>query len=93
MKQRPLPVASAYAPWSDAALFEVSWEVCNQVGGIYQVLRSTARTMVQRWGDRYLVVGPHVLEDRTQRRKVRFHGHLSAISAFPAPAAMPGLRV
>jgi glycogen(starch) synthase len=58
--KRPLPVASAYAPWSDAALFEVSWEVCNQVGGIYQVLRSKERTMVERWGDRYLVVGPYV---------------------------------
>jgi glycogen(starch) synthase len=60
MKQRPLPAASAYAPWADAALFEVSWEVCNQVGGIYQVLRSKARTMVERWGDRYLVVGPYL---------------------------------
>src|SRR5262245_2751725 len=56
--RRPLPVASAYAPWPDAVLFEVSWEVCHQVGGIYQVLRSKAPTMVERWGDRYLVVGP-----------------------------------
>jgi glycogen(starch) synthase len=58
--QRPLPIASAYAPWDDAVLFEVSWEVCNQVGGIYQVLRSKAATMVQRWGDAYLLVGPHL---------------------------------
>jgi glycogen(starch) synthase len=57
---RPLPIASAYAPWDDAVLFEVSWEVCNQVGGIYQVLRSKAATMVQRWGDAYLLLGPHV---------------------------------
>jgi glycogen synthase len=58
--RRPLPVASAYAPWSDAVLFEVSWEACHQVGGIYQVLRSKAPTMVERWGDRYLVVGPWI---------------------------------
>jgi glycogen synthase len=58
--RRPLPVASAYAPWSDAALFEISWEVCHQVGGIYQVLRSKAPIMVERWSDRYLVVGPWV---------------------------------
>jgi glycogen(starch) synthase len=57
---RPLPIASAYPPWDDAVLFEVSWEVCNQVGGIYQVLRSKAATMVQRWGDAYLLVGPHL---------------------------------
>jgi glycogen synthase len=39
-------------------LFEVSTEVCNQVGGIYQVLRSKAPLMTQRWGDRYIMVGP-----------------------------------
>ena len=58
--RRPLPVASAYAPWSDAVLFEVSWEACHQVGGIYQVLRSKAPIMCERWGDRYLVVGPWI---------------------------------
>lgn len=40
-------------------LFEVSTEVCNQVGGIYQVLRSKAPLMTQRWGDRYFLVGPY----------------------------------
>jgi len=60
MVQRVLPAASAYASHPDAALFEVSWEVCNQVGGIYQVLRSKARTMVERWGERYVVLGPYI---------------------------------
>ncbi len=45
---------------SDAYLFEVSWEVCQQVGGIYQVLRSKARSMRERWADRYVLVGPLV---------------------------------
>jgi len=58
MRARPLPVASSYPPWSNVALFEVSWEVCNQIGGIYQVLRSKVPTMLERWGDRYFVVGP-----------------------------------
>lgn len=39
-------------------LFEIAWEVCNQVGGIYQVLRSKAPLMVQRWADRYCLIGP-----------------------------------
>jgi glycogen(starch) synthase len=43
---------------SSALLVEVSTEVCNQVGGIYQVLRSKAPLMTQRWGERYLMVGP-----------------------------------
>lgn len=42
------------------ACFEVSTEVCNQVGGIYQVIRSKAPTMVQRWGERYCLIGPYV---------------------------------
>ncbi len=40
-------------------LFEVSWEACNQVGGIYTVLRSKAATTTEIWGDRYCLVGPY----------------------------------
>jgi len=40
-------------------LFEVAWEVCNKVGGIYTVLRSKAAHMVQRWGDHYTLIGPY----------------------------------
>jgi len=43
-----------------AALFEVAWEVCNQLGGIYQVLRSKAPRMVSRWRNRYWMVGPYI---------------------------------
>jgi glycogen(starch) synthase len=39
-------------------LLEAAWEVCNQIGGIYTVLRSKAAAMVERWGDRYIAVGP-----------------------------------
>jgi hypothetical protein len=34
--------------WPGVVLFEISWEVCNQIGGIYQVLRSKAPIMVER---------------------------------------------
>jgi glycogen(starch) synthase len=40
-------------------LFEIGWEVCWQLGGIYTVLRSKAPTMIQRWGDRYCLIGPY----------------------------------
>jgi glycogen synthase len=40
-------------------VLEFAWEVCNQVGGIYQVIRSKAPEMVARWGDRYVAVGPY----------------------------------
>jgi len=40
-------------------LFEVAWEVCQQLGGIYTVIRSKAPTMIEQWGDRYLLIGPY----------------------------------
>ena len=42
-----------------SVLFEVGWEVCWQLGGIYTVLRTKARTMIERWGERYCLVGPY----------------------------------
>ncbi|VVB50843.1 Glycogen synthase [uncultured archaeon] len=44
------------------AVFEVSYEVCNKVGGIYAVLTSKAAHMVSTYGDKYYAVGfydPH----------------------------------
>ncbi|MGD8608857.1 MAG: glycosyltransferase [Myxococcales bacterium] len=38
---------------------ELAWEVCNQVGGIYTVLRSKVPSMISRWGHRYCLVGPY----------------------------------
>ncbi len=40
-------------------LMEIAWEVCNQVGGIYTVLRSKVPSMVSRWSSRYCLVGPY----------------------------------
>ncbi|MCO4293743.1 glycosyltransferase [Solitalea sp. MAHUQ-68] len=39
-------------------LVEIAWEVCNQVGGIYTVIRSKAPAMVEMWGDNYCLLGP-----------------------------------
>jgi glycogen synthase len=47
-------------PPTDALLVEIAWEVCNQVGGIYQVVRSKAPLMVNRWHDRYCLIGPYI---------------------------------
>ena len=40
-------------------LFEVSWEVCNKVGGIYTVVKSKAARMLEKYGDSYFLVGPY----------------------------------
>ena len=39
-------------------LFEVSWEVCNKVGGIHTVIASKAPTVKRMMGDSYITVGP-----------------------------------
>jgi glycogen(starch) synthase len=40
-------------------LFEFAWEVCNQIGGIYTVMKTKAPSMVERWGENYFMVGPY----------------------------------
>ncbi|MEE1148490.1 MAG: glycogen/starch synthase, partial [Alistipes sp.] len=39
-------------------LFEVSWEVCNKVGGIHTVIASKAPFVKQLLGDKYITIGP-----------------------------------
>jgi len=43
-------------------LFEVSFEVCNKVGGIYAVIKSKASRIVERYGENYFAVGPYFKE-------------------------------
>ncbi len=47
-------------------LIEVAWEVCNQVGGIYTVIRSKVPSTGDKWDGNYLLLGPY------------FHGKASA---------------
>ena len=39
-------------------LFEVSWEVCNKVGGIHTVIASKAVIVARELGDKYIAIGP-----------------------------------
>lgn len=41
-------------------LFEVSWEVCNKVGGIHTVISTKAQTVTRKFGDHYILIGPDV---------------------------------
>ena len=50
---------SETSPSGEPILFEVAWEVCRQVGGIYTVIGSKAPAMVQRWQERYCLIGPY----------------------------------
>ncbi len=66
----PAPHTEPVAPVSDppaheasvpepTLLFEIAWEVCWQLGGIYTVLRTKAAAMLERWDERYCLIGPY----------------------------------
>ncbi len=40
-------------------IFEVSWEVCNKVGGIYKVISSKAKYLKEKYGEDYILIGPY----------------------------------
>lgn len=42
----------------NSTLFEVSWEVCNKVGGIYTVITSKMLQTMQHAGGQYYAIGP-----------------------------------
>ena len=56
MSKRPTP--STHFPAS--CIVEVAWEVCNQVGGIYTVIRSKAPSMVENASGPYCMIGPYL---------------------------------
>ena len=43
-------------------LFEVSWEVCNKVGGINTVIRSKIPQILKRYKGNYFLIGPYLPE-------------------------------
>ncbi|MBR6374831.1 MAG: glycosyl transferase, partial [Alloprevotella sp.] len=48
-------------------VFEVSWEVCNKVGGIYTVLSSHARVLQDALDNRLVFIGPDLGENISNR--------------------------
>ena len=58
------PDLKQYKINSKTLLIESAWEVCNQVGGIYTVIRSKIPAAKQIWGDNYCLIGPAIHPDR-----------------------------
>ena len=46
-------------------LFEVSWEICNKVGGIYTVLATKSEKLYEIFGDTQIYIGPDVWMETT----------------------------
>lgn len=71
-------------------IFEVSWEVCNKVGGIYTVLSTKARQLTERFGDHYILLGPDVWKETDENPD--FIEDKTLMPAWQERAASEGLH-
>jgi glycogen phosphorylase/synthase len=72
-------------------LFEVSWEVCNKVGGIHTVLSTKAFTLQKQLSSNYILIGPDVWRDDTQNPE--FFEDTLLFKAWKDKALEEGLRM
>ena len=71
-------------------LFEVSWEVCNLVGGIYTVLSTKAHTLQKINKDKNIFIGPDVWKAAPSPYFTESH---TLLKAWKAKALKEGLKV
>ena len=72
-------------------LFEVSWEVCNKVGGIYTVIATKSLYLKSEFRRRHIMVGPDVWMDTESNPD--FIEDPTLYRAWRIQAAAEGLRV
>jgi len=72
-------------------LFEVSWEVCNKVGGIYTVVATKAPGIQQEYGNNYILIGPDVWKETSQNPE--FTEDKSIFRIWRERAESEGLRI
>ena len=72
-------------------LFEVSWEVCNKVGGIYTVIATKSLYLKQQLHKHHILIGPDVWMDTENNPDFIEDQHL--YSMWKAQAASEGVRV
>ena len=72
-------------------LFEVSWEVCNKVGGIYTVVSTKALYLKSQLGRHHIMVGPDVW--MSTESNPDFTEDTKLYAGWKAQAAAEGIRV
>lgn len=72
-------------------VFEISWEICNKVGGINTVLSTKALTMVNEWGDQFIMIGPDIWKGSNEH--LEFAEDKNLLSGWKSHAAMLGLKI
>ncbi len=74
-----------------AYLFEVSWEVCNKVGGIHTVISTKALNMMKEYSDSHILIGPDVW--RYTEQNPEFIDDPRLFQSWRIRAAQEGLRI
>lgn len=72
-------------------IFEVSWEVCNKVGGIHTVIASKALTLVNEWEDRLIMIGPDTWKGEGEHPE--FIEDKNLLASWRPHAAARGLKI
>ncbi len=72
-------------------LFEVSWEVCNKIGGIHTVISTKAISVVKQLNDQYITIGPDVWRESEEHPE--FEEDDGLFSDWRESAARDGIRV
>ena len=72
-------------------IFETSWEVCNQIGGIYTVVSTKAKIMVNEYHDQYVLIGPDVWKET--KSNPDFIEDKGLLSDWQEAALQQGLKV
>ena len=71
-------------------LFEVSWEVCNKVGGIHTVISTKAQTATRKFADRYILIGPDLQHEGANPE---FEEDPNMLKAWRQSVYSDGLRI
>ena len=72
-------------------LFEVSWEVCNKVGGIHTVVSTKVTTLAKDLKNAHILIGPDVLKENGSNTEFIEDVHL--MKSWKIKASQEGLRV
>lgn len=72
-------------------LFEVSWEVCNKVGGIHTVISTKALNMAKEYSHSHILIGPDVW--RYTEKNPEFIDDQRLFRSWRQRAAQEGLRI
>jgi len=71
-------------------IFEVSWEVCNKVGGIYTVISTKASRIQNEYDNNYILIGPDVWKETSLNPD--FTEDRSLLKSWRERAESEGLR-